>query len=327
MLRAVELDTPPDDFLENEPEGAAFHKAFQAAGIREFRCSYLAIFREEQRIAVIPYFTGQYRLGTLLPNGLLKNMFSRLKLDYACAGHPSTDFGQIDGEISPEVLALAVETLKKKAPLIAWKGFPDNLPLKGFVKARGLPVAVLAATGDYYSQLDAHRRNDFRHKLKVASVLRFEEYPTLPEHLLQPVYQLYLDTLKHAAVSFERLTPEYFSAMSGIGKFQLYFEGERLIGFLQLLICGKKASLKYMGMDHARNRRYYLYFAMCLRGIESAAKAACERIELGVSSYQAKRLMGCEFVETCIHYRHSNPLLNLLLKNCRFLISPGREPS
>lgn len=322
MLRAVELDRPPEDFLQDEPEGAAFHKAFQAAGIRDFDCRYLAIFRADQRIATVPFFLGSYNFGTLLPDGLLKKSLSWISFDYACAGHPSTDFGQIDGEISAEIIGLIVDILSKKAPLVAWKGYSDDLPTEGFVRARGLPVAILNVSGDYYSQLDSHRRNDFRHKLKVASALRFEEHETLPESLLQPVYHLYLDTLQHADIRFEVLTPEYFSAMAGLGKFHLYFEEDRLIGFLQTLTRGKRASLKYMGMDHLRNRQYYLYFAMCLKGIESAIAAGCSRIELGVSSYPAKHLMGCELVETFIYFRHNNPLLHALLAKCKFLIEP-----
>lgn len=325
-LNIVELDRPPDDFLPGEPEGTAFHKAFLAANIAGFGCGYLAISRGSLRVAVVPYFLGTFSLGTLLPDGLLKNALSWIRFRYACVGHPSTDFGQIDGmqdgEVSAQVLARVNKALWGKAALLAYKGYPDYLPLPGFSKAKGLPVAVLTLKGDYYSMLNGHRRNDFRHKLQAASALRFEAYDTLPEHLLPAVYQLYLETLKHASVRFEVLTPAYFSAMAGLGHFHLYFEGERLIGFLQMLIQGKKANLKYIGMDPLRNRKYFLYFAMCLRGIEAGAAAGCTRIELGVSSYQAKRLMGCELVETNVYFRHRNVLLHWLLEKCRFLLEP-----
>lgn len=324
-LCVIELDSPPDDFLPREPEGAAFHKAFLAANIAGFRCGYLAVSRVGMRIAVVPYFLGTYSLGTLLPDGLLKKTLSWIKFRYACVGHPSTDFGMIDGEMSAEVLTLINATLSEKAPLVAYKGFTDGLPLKGFTTTAGLPVAVLTVKGDYYSMLDGHRRNDFRHKLQAASALRFEQYDTLPEPLLPAVYQLYLETLNHARVRFEILTPAYFSAMAGLGKFHLYFEGERLIGFLQILIRGKKANLKYMGMDPLRNRKYFLYFAMCLRGIEAGTAAGCTCIELGVSSYQAKHLMGCELIATRIYYRHSNALIHWLLDRCRFMLEQGSD--
>jgi hypothetical protein len=324
-LSVIELDSPPDDFLPDEPEGAAFHKAFLASGIRGFQYSYLAIYRNGARISIVPCFYGKFSLTALLPDGLLKRAFSWIKFSYACAGHPSTDFGLIDGEASSDVLALVNATLSGKTSLIAYKGFPENLPLHGFSRVRGLPVAVLFTRGDYYAELDAHRRNDFHHKLAAASALRIEAHSTLPEHLLKPVYELYLNTLAQAKIRFEILTPDYFRKIAGMGKFHLYFEGERLIGFLQMISKGRRANLKYMGMDHERNRLYYLYFAMCLHAIEAAMRQGCTRIELGVSSYQAKRLMGCELIETCIYFRHNNPLANWLLNKFKFLLEPAPD--
>jgi hypothetical protein len=168
--------------------------------------------------------------------------------------------------------------------------------------------------------LNRHRRNDFRHKLKAASTLRLEEYDTLPEHFILPIYQLYLNTLNQAPVQFETLTPEYFRSVSGLGKFHLYFEGEHLIGFLQMILNGHQANLKYMGMDHLRNRHYFLYFVMCLRGIAACQAAGCTQIELGASSYHAKRLMGCELIETSLYFRHSNRFTHWLLGKCKFLL-------
>ena len=324
-LGVIEMDRPPDDFLPDEPEGAAFHRAWQNSGIAAFDCRYLAIFSNGIRIAIVPYFTGRYSLSTMLPKGMLESLLGWIKFNYVCVGHPSTDFGLIQGEISAELLALVNATLAKKNALIAYKGFSDKLPLQNFVCTRGLPVAVLTLAGDYFSMLNGRRRYDYHHKRQAASALRFEEHTTLPEHLLPAVFRLYLDTLTHAEMRFEILTPEYFSAMSGVGKFHLYFEGERLIGFLQLITRGAKANLKYIGMDHLRHRQYFLYFVMCIRAIQAAQREGCTRIELGVSSYQAKQLMGCEQVATSVYFRHSNPLANWLLCKCKFLIEPGRD--
>jgi len=325
-LYAEDLAIPPDDFLPDKPDGAAFHKAFIAAGITEFDCRYLAIFRNGQRVAVVPYFLHKFRLNTMLPNGWLNNCLSWVKFRIVCVGHPSTDFGMIDGEISADVLALVNATLRDKAPLLAYKGFADNLPLSGFVRVRGLPVCTLHIKGDYYSGLDRRRRKDFRKKLQAADTLRLEEYSTLPEPLLAEVYTLYLNTMTQAPVHFETLTPEYFRQMAGLGKFHLYFEGERLIGFLQMLTLGNKANLKYMGMDYRRNRPYFLYFVMCLRALEACIRAGCTEFELGASSSHVKRLMGCEQIETSVYYRHNNALANWALGKLKFLLEPaGKE--
>lgn len=324
-LSVEELLLPPDDFLADEPEGAAFCKAFQASGITEFDCRYLAIFRGGRRVAVVPYFLHEFCVNTMLQDGVLKKNLSWVKFRIACVGHPSADIGMIDGEISEDVLALVNAALQKKASLVAYKGFAANLPLPGFVRVRGLPVCRLNIQGDYYSGLDRRRRKDFRKKLQAASTLRVEEYSTLPEHLLAQVYQLYLNTLAQATMRFEILTPAYFKEMAGLGKFHLYFEGERLIGFLQMLTLGSKANLKYMGMDYQRNRQYYLYFVMCLRALEACMRAGCTQLELGVLSYQVKRLMGCEQIETSVYYRHNNLLINWLLGKFKFLLEPSAE--
>lgn len=321
-LSIEDVADTPDDFLNHEPDGVAFHRAFQAAHIPDFTLRYLIVSRDGQRVAVAPYFLHDFNIATMLPDGWLKNCLSWVKFRIACVGHPSTDFGFIDGEISAEILALINSKLRDMAPLVAYKGFPDDLPLPGFVRVRGLPVCMLHLRGDYYSGLDRRRRKDFRKKLQAANTLRFEEYSTLPEHLLAQVYQLYLNTVAQAPVHFETLTPGYFREMAGLGKFHLYFEGEKLIGFLQMLTLGNKANLKYMGMDYQRNRPYFLYFVMCLRALEACMHAGCTELELGASSYQVKRLMGCEQIETSVYYRHRNALANWLLGKLKFLLEP-----
>lgn len=322
-LSVVELRSPPDDFLQDEPEGAAFHKAFLASGIAGFDCRYLAIFRGAQRIAVVPYFLDEISLDTMLQDGLVKRCLPKVKIRIACVGHPSSDFGMIDGEISADTLAVVNATLEQQAALVAYKGFTSELPLPGFVRVCGLPVAVLDIGGDYYSGLDARRRNDFRHKLERANALRFEECSELPEHLLPQVFQLYLNTYNRAPLRFERLTQDYFRQTAGISKFLLFFEADTLIGFAQIIGKGSKASFKYVGMDYLRSREYGLYYVMCLKGVEACLRDGYRRLELGVTSYHFKHLLGGQLVATDIYYRHNDPRLNWLLGKLKFLLEPS----
>ncbi|HEU0282894.1 MAG TPA: GNAT family N-acetyltransferase [Gallionella sp.] len=320
-----DLALPPDDFLPDEPEGAAFCKAFQASGIAEFDCRYLAIFRNGQQIATVPYFLHTFSANTMLPDGVLKKCLSWVKFRIACVGHPSADFGMIAGEISEDVLALANAALQKKASLVAYKDFAENLPLPGFVHVSGLPVPVLSISGDYYSGLDGKRRNNFRNKLAKAKPLRFEECDALPEHLLAQVFRLYLNTHERSPIKFERLTLDYFQKTAGISKFLLYFEEESLIGFAQLIGKQRKMILKYVGMDYECNRLYGLYFLLCLKAIEACARDGYARLDLGVTSYHFKHLLGSRLIETNIYYRHNNPLANWLLGKLKFLLEPSAE--
>ena len=323
-LSITELHTPPDDFLRDEPEGAAFHKAFLAADIDGFECAYLAIFRDGRRISVVPYFLSSFSADTLLHEGILKKLLSRIKFRYACVGHPSTDFGLIDGEISAEVLALVNATLAKKCQLLAYKGFPANLPLEGYSRARGLPVPVLTLKGDYYSGLDARRRNDFRHKLGNAQTLRVEASTALPEQLIPQVYQLYLNTYNRASLKFEKLTPSYFHETVALSKFLLFFEADVMIGFVQIIGKNTKAALKYIGMDYLHNRQYGLYYVMCLKAIEVCLHDGYRQLELGVTSYHFKHLLGGQQTETSVYFRHNNRYVNWLLSRFKFLLEPGR---
>lgn len=324
-LSVVKLAVPPNDFLPNEPEGAAFHQAFLAAKISGFDCRYLAVFRNARRIAVVPYFLSHFSLGALLPNGWLKQSIAWIKISYACVGHPSSDTGMIDGEYSADVLALVNATLAKHAPLVAYKGFGSTLPLPGFTRIRGLPVAQLSIKGDYYSGLDARRRNDFKHKLGNAQTLHVEASNSLPEQLIPKVFELYLNTYNRASLKFEQLNLTYFHKTVAISKFLLFFEADVMIGFVQIIAKKDKAALKYVGMDYLHNRQYGLYYVMCLKAIEVCMHEGYRRLELGVSSYHFKHLLGCEQVETSIYFRHSNRLANWLLGKLKFLLEPNRD--
>lgn len=324
-LTVIELDTPPDNFLPDEPEGTAFHRAFLASGIAGFNCRYLAISKNGLRITVVPFFLGTFSLTTLFSAGWLKKSLSWIKFRYACVGHPSTDFGAIHGEISTEILNLVNETLVRKASLIAYKGFTDDLPLPGFIRVHGLPVAVLALKGDYYSGLDSRRRNDFKHKLEKAQGLKIEECATLPEHLVADIFQLYLNTYHHATTQFERLTPAYFRETASISKYLLFFDAEKLIGFVQIIGKRNKATCAYLGMDYLRNQQYGLYYLICLKCIETCLRDGYQQLELGVTSYHFKLLLGAQLIETQLYYRHSNPLMHGLLGKLKFLLEPSKD--
>ena len=320
-LHLTDLDTPPDDFLSGEPEGAAFHKAFLAANVPGFQCRYFSVSRDGARIAIVPYFLSTFSATELLPDGLIKKAFSWIGIGYACVGHPCTDFGAIDGEVSAEVLDIVNAKLYEKSRLVAYKGFSD-LPLRGYTRARGLPVSVLNIAGDYFSTLDSRRRNDFRHKLEKAQALKIEEYSPLPDHLVGDVYRLYMNTYNRAPTRFERLTPEYFRQTARISKYLVFFEADKPIGFAQIIGKGGKACFAYVGMDYDRNRQYGLYYVMCIKGIEACIKSGHRQMELGVTSYHFKHLLGAKLVETSLYYRHSSRAINWLIGKCKFLLEP-----
>lgn len=323
MLCIEDRATPPEGFLQEEPEGGGFYKAFQAAGIEGFRFGYLAVYRAEEMVTVAPYFVMDFHLNTLLPNGWLKRCLNGIRFKLACIGNPTADVGRIHGEISAEILSLIDRELEKKGSLLAYKGFDQHLPLPNYVPAVGLPVPLITLAPDYYQAMKSNRRNLLKRKLKKAAALRYDECAGLPEHLVDAVHALYLKTYEKAELKFEKLTREYFVATSALSHYLLFFLEDELIGFTQLIGKGRQIVNRYIGLDYAKSDNYGLYFAMFIRAVEFGIREGYHEMELGATSYEFKRILGARQVPTWNYYRHTTPWVNWLLGKLKGMLEPS----
>lgn len=321
------LDCVPDGFLSNDPEGALFHRGFQAAEIPGFLFGYYEVSRDGKVISILPYFVMDFALSTMLPEGRLKNWLDKIgnigKIKIACVGHPSSDLGHIDGEVTADILAIVNHELQKKAKLIAYKGFTDNLPLKKFVKVPGLPVALLKWKNDYWSELRSNARYQLKKKLKQAQHLRITECDTLTRELAEKIYLLYLNTYNRAAIKFEKLNVNYFLNTNNISKYILFYEGETLIGFCQLIPKKPRVTFRYIGLDYDKSYKYGVYFLLFLQSIDFCLREGYTELESGATSYEYKKLIGSELVETYVYYRHSNFLAHWILDKIKWILAPS----
>jgi len=324
-LRIVDLATPPEGFLPQEPEGGEFYRALQRADIEGFRFGYLAVYRGNKQVTVAPYFLADLRLNTLLPRGWLKWCLSAIRFRLACIGNPTTDAGRIQGEVSADTLSLIDRALSKKSSLVAYKGFGPDLPLPGYIRAKGLPTSVLPLAPDYFKTMKSDRRNFLKRKLKKAAGLRFEESAGLPEHLVDSVYALYLNTCEKAEYKFEKLTRGYFDATRALSHYLLFFHEDKLIGFNQLIVKGHRVVNRYVGLDYAISNDHGLYFAMFIRSVEFAVREGYTEIELGATSYAFKRKLGGREEPTWNYYRHTMPLMFWLLRKLRPVLEPSES--
>jgi hypothetical protein len=312
-LSVRELADPPPGFLGDELEGYAFYKAFQDARIENFDIGYLQACRDGVVVATAPYFTTRYRINTTLEGGLLKRLLQPFWMRLACIGHPLADFGRIDGEMSPEVLAAFTRVLKNKAAVIAYKDFPAGLPLDGFAVEPGLPVAALEIKGDYWSGLKQHVRSDFRRRLRKAKALRIEERDGYPVELGDRLYELYLNVHRRGEFSFETLNQKYFELVGPFSKYMLYWEGDTLIGFCLLMCKDDRMHYKYLGMDYERGRPHGLYFIMSLSHIEICLRDRYRIYQTGCTSYAFKQRLGSTLHPLYLYFRHRNPVVNRLI--------------
>lgn len=322
-LRIEHLDRAPDGFLAHEVEDAQFHRAFQAAQVPGFSdVGYYALYRGEQRVSVVPYFLMRFCANTMLPEGLLKRSLAWLSYNVACIGHPTTDLSYIDGEASAEVLEAVNRELSCRASTIVYKGFRDELPLKGFVKAKGLATAILPLHPDYWSKLASKRRYNLRQKLRQGDALRVEEVDALTDEQARRIHALYMKTYDHAVIKAECLNLEYFLAIAPFTTYVLYFEGDDVIGFISISAKDGRAVARHCGIDYERANKYGMYYVLLLRVIEIGLRDGYSQIEFGSTTYGYKRLIGCEIVETLLYFRHRSRILTRLLAPFKFIVEP-----
>jgi hypothetical protein len=321
MLTVEHLSSPPKSFLSNEVEGYAYYTAFQESGIENFEFGYFVVKRNLETVAVAPYFVTDYHANTTLEKGWIKHLLGWLSFRIACVGHPSADFGMIDGEVSEPVLQAINIELFKRAPIVAYKDFGEGLPLRGFSREPNLPIARLEIKGEFYSGLSGSIRREFRQRLRHARSLRIEECDTYPREHAGRIYELYLETFNRAEMTLEKLTPQFFEKIAPISKYVLYWENDTLIGFALLICKGSFMLGKYLGMDYARSYKYGLYFVMMLNHIEICVRDGYTLYQTGQSSYDFKKRLGSTLIPTYIYFRHRHPVMNWLLSILMRMVS------
>jgi hypothetical protein len=147
----------------------------------------------------------------------------------------------------------------------------------------------------------------------IASCVSFFALGLMTAALGPALYRLYLNAYERATVTFERLNPAFFETVGALGKYVLYWEGERLIGFCLLLIRGTRMHAKYMGMDYARGPAHGLYFAMLLSHIDICVRDGITYYNSGPTSYAFKQRIGSALHPVYMYFRHRNAVLNRLI--------------
>lgn len=325
LFSIEDSESVPPDMLAPFAENASYYKSIQSAKIPGFRFGYFTVRRGGLRVCVVPYFVMNFKLNTMLPDFFLKKYSDWIQLKLACVGSPVCDIGRMDGLVTEEVLELVNQQLKNKSKLIAYKGFSSNLPLKGFVCVRGLPVAVLKTNGHFWKNIRSDRRAKLLTRLKKASSLRVVECSSLSNEQVARVHQLYLNTYNKAQVKFEKINIEYFKNSSPLSRFLLFYENQTIVGFCELIINKPYAVLRYLGLDYEVSRKYELYFNLFLRSIEVMEREGCSEIDFGATSYDFKMKLGSQLHETSVYYQHSNKFVHWCLKNLKTLLEPSES--
>lgn len=320
--QVADIPDLPDSFLRDQVEDAAYYRATRFA-LPGFDAGYLELSAQDGRRIVAPYFTTVFNLGTMLDEGWPKRLMGRIGLRIACVGNPTTAIGRVEGTLDKDAVAAITEHLLSKAPIVCFKGFDSELPAPDFVRARGLPSAVMHfRPADWEASC---RSRNLKRKRKKSAALRFEEHEGLPEAHAQRMYELYSMTYERAGTKFGKLTLEYFKQTAGMSISLMAFLGSELVGFAQILRKENTAVASFMGMDYEVNEAHGLYFAIVMRIMDLANELGLTEIEFGETSYTFKRQIGCELIDTWIYYKHRNVLFTALLAQIVGLLEPSED--
>ena len=328
-------------------EGYEYLLATEEAGIAGFEWRYAAIYENGQLIAAMPAFLTDYHLDTTLPRAGKKITYAvqklfpgLLTLKLASLGSPVTEYGQMGfhtsvpaSEKSAIIKSILEHVENELAPqgyhLFGLKDIPAYdetnwetaaLPL-GYKSVNGLAVAHLdinfADMDAYFARLSHATRKDMRRKLRLRHEVRVEVRDNIND-VLPRVMELYADTHARADMQFEELTPAFFQNVlrhgAGSAICLLYWVGNELLA-ANLLLKNETALLdKFFVMDSGKGRDYNLYFISWFTSVEYCLQHGMKRFQSGQAGYANKLRLGSTLTTTRMMFRHTNKLLNSVLR-------------
>ena len=322
----------------HELEDHAYLRAIENSRLAGFRYMYFTV-REDGRLrAAVPAFVTDYRLDTTVQGGLrrateaLARVFPRLlRIPMLSLGSPVTERCRVGftPDSTPEQRAAWLDAILARMETVAAKGkfgmlavkdapldepvWQQVCPRHGLRQLTGLPGATLDIPwhelDGYFESLGASTRKDLRRKFRAGAALKIEWRSDLAG-ISDDVQRLYRETLAHAELSFEELTPAYFENvlrdMPGRAFCVTYSEGKRLVAFNLVLRDAERLLDKFLGMDYAAMDRYNLYHVSWLENIRHCIEHGIGTYESGQGLHREKLRLGSTLHANALWYRHRN---------------------
>jgi hypothetical protein len=344
-----------DALMAGAPEDAGFYRACEQSGPSGFDWFYVGVRDGHRLVALAPAFETAYRLDTTLPASIGRALDRwapwlprLLSLNLMALGSPISETCRIafaDGlslaerkEIGAKLLdGLAVLAREWRCGLVGIKDLAGadealigpGLKQRGYTRLTGLPTALLDLPhGDfeaYLASLSRATRKDMKRKLKAFESIRVEARTSIAD-VARRVHALYEATLARGELQFEHLPLGYFEAvlreMAPRATMMLYWQGERLIAFNLVIETEGRLVDKYIGFEVDDIAAFSPYFNTWLCNVRTCIERGIPIYHAGQSLYEPKLRLGCRLEDNALYFRHSNPLLNIILR----LVSPMLAP-
>lgn len=337
-----------------ELEDWDYYRSVEEVGLADFSWRYLAVTEDGRLLAVVPAFRTIYELDTTA-QGITKHALDvvnrcwpkLLSVPLLCLGSPVTETCQIgfapslDESDRQALLSIMTARFRQLAGeenvrLLAVKDARDldkalwQPTLAGFAKMAGLPTATLAVPfrdlDGYLKTLSRATRKDMKRKMRVSPEIRIESRTAIDD-VLGRIASLYEEMLARSELQFERLPPQYFSAvlgnMPGRSRCVLYWKGDELLAFNLMLESSERLIDKFIGAGKAA-REHNLYFLSWMENVRHCIAAGIPLYQSGQAGYETKVRLGSHLAVNWNYFLHTNPFLNALLKAMARLVGLDR---
>ncbi len=348
-----------DACFPGDPEGWAYHRAVEDAGLPGFAVLAFEVRRDGRVVLVAPAFTTEYRLDTTV-QGTLKRLLAPftglLTLRLLCLGSHAADkchLGFAPG-LGEQARAEALDTLlagmdafaaahgigllavKDLAESDATEAVLAGFKAAGFACQPSLPNAVLALPfadeESYLASLSKATRKDIRRKLKSEAGLRIElRRGAEALDRIDAMLELYERQRARSGVDFEQfeqLNPAYFrNVLTGMGAAALvffYWAGAELVGF-NLCLAGEARFIdKFIGLREPQARAFDLYVVSWMTNLRYCLEHRIPLMQTGQTAYAMKRRLGSALPPNWLLFRHRWRLFDRLLRLLGPLLAPDR---
>ena len=328
-----------------ELEDWNYYHAVERSDLPDFSWIYFGVRLENELRAIVPAFITDYRLDTTLTGPLrrftdaITRAFPRLlQQRMLCLGSPVGEICHLafapgtDATTQRRLLGAIMDKVEEytKQHRISMIAVKDAAAAQDAIwtqatgahrlrRQPGLPTAFLdlrfASVEDYLNSLSAATRKDMRRKLKAGSALRIEWRHDI-DGIDDQVMRLYRSTVEKSELSFEELTPAYFSGvlreLGDRASCVTYWLGERLVAFNLVLHDGQRLLDKFLGMDYAVAREYNLYFYTWFENVRYCIAHSLPLYQSGQGLHREKLRLGSRLAANWLWYRHRNRLLDFI---------------
>jgi hypothetical protein len=325
-------------------EGDWWYRCLERCGVEDqFTFSYAVIHADGRPVGVAPLFLMDVPIDLVLPPFLVPvfrffgHVVPGLRYQRTLfVGSPCADEGSVGTLASIDrraallslARALPAKVRETGASMLVWKDFreSDRSDLDWLSGQCGLfPLVsfpgteVLLPSGrkdDYFAAMKGSRRHQFRKKLRrsaAAADLSVDVVREPDAAALDEIFGLFLQTYEKAETKFEKLNRRFFELLAAepVSHFVLLRDRSgHLVAFMLCFALDGRMINKFIGIDYARPKDWFLYFRLWEAAVDWALAQGFRSIQSGQTGYAPKIEIGHHLVPLTNYCRHRNPLVH-----------------